>query len=131
MNERIWVVVPHRGHDRPSNETECTQPVEDDAPKTCRLTYPGVCETLTVSTQKAYPMRLRRSTTNMKRVVVAAQAVQDSLFGGNFVFGNIVRFAVVRDRFALGRASNRFGKFLARGLRTKVEARTLRTHQSL
>ena len=65
----------------------------------------------------------------MEWVVVAAQAVQDSLLGSNFVFGDVVWFAILRDRFALGRAGNCFGEFFACGLRTKIEGRTLSTRQ--
>lgn len=70
-------------------------------------------------------MRLSWSPTNMERVVVAAQAIQDGLLGRNFVFGDIVCFAILGDRPALRWASNHFGEFFACGLRTEVETRTL------
>lgn len=74
-------------------------------------------------------MRPCRFPTNMERVVVAAQAVQYCLLGSDFVFGNIVWFAILGYRFTLGWASNHFGEFFASGFRTEVEARTLDTHQ--
>ena len=76
-------------------------------------------------------MRLGRSPTNMERVVVTTQAVQDGLFGSDFVFGHMVWFAILGNGFAFRRASNHLGEFLACGLRTKVEARALGTRYSL
>jgi len=58
-------------------------------------------------------------------VVIPAKAIQDSLLGSNLVLGDIVWFAILGSRFALGRAGNHFGEFFAGGLGTEVEARTL------
>ena len=65
--------------------------------------------------------------TDMQGVVVATQAIQDSLLGTNLVFGNVVWFAILGDRFALRRTSNHFGELFAGGLCTEVETRTLGT----
>ena len=64
----------------------------------------------------------------MQGVVVATQAIQDSLFGTNLVLSDVVRFAILGDRSALRRTSNHFGEFFASGLGTEVETRTLETH---
>lgn len=42
INQRVWIVVPDDSHDRPSNEAEGTQSVENDTSKTRRLAYPGI-----------------------------------------------------------------------------------------
>jgi len=63
----------------------------------------------------------------MQGVVVATQAIQDSLLGTNLVFSNVVWFSILGDRFALRRTSNHFGEFFTGGLGTEVETRTLGT----
>lgn len=61
----------------------------------------------------------------MEGVIVAAQAIQDSLLGSDFVLRDIVRFAILGNGLALGLTSNHFGEFFACGLCTKVERRAL------
>lgn len=46
VNERIWVVIPNCGHHRSSNESKCTQAVEDDTPEARCLANPGVYRNL-------------------------------------------------------------------------------------
>ena len=64
----------------------------------------------------------------MQGVVVATQAIQDSLLGTDLVLSNVVWFAILGDRSAFRRTSNHFGEFFAGGLGTEVETRTLGTH---
>ena len=44
INQRVRIVFSNNCHNGSSNETECTQSVEDDASKACGLTYPWVYE---------------------------------------------------------------------------------------
>ena len=71
-----------------------------------------------------------RTLTNVQGVIITAKAIQDSLLGSNLILGDIVCFAILGSRFALGRASNHFREFFTGGLGTEVEARTLGISQS-
>jgi hypothetical protein len=42
INQRIWVIVPDRGHDGSSDKTKRAQPMEDDTSEPCCLANPGI-----------------------------------------------------------------------------------------
>ena len=69
--------------------------------------------------------RSRKRRTDVKLVVVAAQAVGDSLLRGRLVAHDPVGLAVLRDRLALGRARNALGEVCACRLRAEVEGAAL------
>ena len=66
----------------------------------------------------------------MERIVVPAQAVQNSLLRSNLVLGGVIRFPILGNRFGLRWAGDDFGKLVSGGLSAKVEAGTLCARQS-
>lgn len=62
-----------------------------------------------------------RGHTDMQRVVVPAQAEDNSLLGGCLLADDVVCFTVFGDGFALGRAGDKFGELLPSGLGSQVE----------
>ena len=82
---------------------------------------------LAVSSRTMYPIPLRQSLTDAWGIVVANQAIQHILLGSNFVFSDVVRFAILGNGLAVRRAGNHSGELFASDPCTEVEARTLRT----
>ena len=61
----------------------------------------------------------------MKRVVIAAQAVDDGLFRSRLVAHNPVGLAVFGDRLSLRRPGNALGEVCAIGLSAEIEGPAL------
>ena len=61
----------------------------------------------------------------MEGVIIAAQTVEYSLLGGDFILGDVVWLAILGNGFAFRWASNHFGKFFAGGLCAEIKGGTL------
>ena len=66
-----------------------------------------------------------RRRTDVKRVVIAAQAVDDSLRRSRLVAHNPVGLAVLGDRLGLRRPGNALGEVCAIGLGAEIEGAAL------